>query len=72
MRNLRDFRKSRDLSQAEMAKMLGYTLSMYEKVESGRAGVSSNFLLSFKRVFPEANIDYIFFGTNSKDVAVIH
>ena len=70
MQNLRDFRKSRGLSQAEMAELLGYTLSMYEKVENGRSGFSVKFLMAFKSKFPEANIDYIFFGKNSNDVAV--
>ena len=69
MRNLKDFRRIRGLTQAEMAKILGYTLSMYEKVESGRTGFSTKFMLSFKRAFPDANIDYIFFGNNRNDVA---
>ena len=70
MQNLRDFRKTRGLSQVEMARKLGYTLSMYEKVERGRTRFSVKFLIAFKSAFPDANIDYIFFGNNSKDVAV--
>ena len=62
MEKLRDFRKSLNLSQDAMARKLGITVSMYEKVESGRAGVSSKFMRRFKKVFPRESIDKIFFS----------
>ena len=62
MEKLKNFRKSKGLSQEGMASKLGITLSMYEKVENGRAGVSSKFMRKFKQVFPEESIDNIFFS----------
>jgi hypothetical protein len=52
-----------------MAKKLGITLSMYEKVESGRAGASAAFMRRFKFAFPEVAIDEIFFSSNSNKSA---
>lgn len=58
---LKEYRLERGFTQEVMAQKLGYTLSMYEKVEQGRAGTSSNFMNKFKQVFPDASIDDIFF-----------
>ena len=69
MANLKFFRRSKKLTQKEMAAKLGFTLSMYEKVEGGRAGASSRFMERLKEAFPDANIDAIFFEKDSKDVA---
>jgi len=41
MERLKEFRKKKELSQEAMAKKIGITLSMYEKVEQGRAGASA-------------------------------
>ena len=38
MEKLREIRKEKKLSQKAIAKILGITLSMYEKVEGDRAG----------------------------------
>lgn len=70
MEKLRAFRKEKGLSQEKMAKMLDITLSMYEKVESGRAGVSAAFMRRLKTAFPDANIDLLFFANDSNNVAV--
>lgn len=70
MEKLRAFRKEKGLSQEKMAKMLDITLSMYEKVESGRAGVSAAFMRRLKSAFPDANIDLLFFANDSNNVAV--
>ena len=70
MPNLREFRKEKGLSQEKMAKMLNITLSMYEKVESGRAGASAGFMRRLKTAYPAANIDAIFFADNSNNIAV--
>lgn len=68
---LREYRKKLGLSQDAMARKLGITLSMYEKVESGRAGASAAFMRRLKNAFPEVSIDQIFFTNNSNDVAGI-
>lgn len=69
MENLKSFRKSKNLTQKKMAAKLGFTLSMYEKVEGGRTRASSKFMERVKEAFPDANIDKIFFEDISKDVA---
>ena len=52
-----------------MSKTLDITLSMYEKVEGGRAGASAAFMRRLKTAFPDANIDYLFFADNSNKIA---
>lgn len=69
MEKLREFRIEKGLTQEEMAKLLHITLSMYEKVERGRAGASAAFMRRLKAVFPEANIDLLFFADNSNKIA---
>ena len=70
MSKLKEFRKDRGMTQENMAQTLGITLSMYEKVEGGRAGASAAFMRRLKAAFPDASIDAIFFDCNSNDVAV--
>ncbi len=70
MEKLKELRRSHNLTQEAMANKLGITVSMYEKVEGGRAGASAAFMRRIKSVFPEANIDDIFFGNNSNISAV--
>ena len=71
MENLRNFRRRKGLSQDAMARAIGITLSMYEKVETGRANASSAFMKRLKNAFPEASIDAIFFAReNSNNNAV--
>ena len=70
MENLKAFRKEKGLTQEEMAKKLGITLSMYEKVECGRVGASAAFMRRLKAAFPDANIDFLFFVNNSNKIAV--
>ena len=62
IQRLKEFRREKALTKQQMADKLGYTLSLYEKVEDGRAGVSAKFMHKFKRVFPDASIDSIFFN----------
>ncbi|MBO5969393.1 MAG: helix-turn-helix transcriptional regulator [Clostridia bacterium] len=66
MDRLKEFRKNQGLSQEMMAKKLGMTLSMYEKVEQGRANASSGFMKRFKNAFPSESIDYIFFAAQQQ------
>lgn len=70
MERLKEFRKKKELSQEAMAKKIGITLSMYEKVEQGRAGASAAFMRRFKRAFPESSIDCIFFSHIGNSVAI--
>ena len=69
MDKLKEFRKSQGLTAAKMAEKLGITLSMYEKVEGGRAGASAAFMRRFKAAFSNVVIDDIFFNHNSNNFA---
>ena len=66
MEKLKEFRKGKKLSQKSMAKLLGITLSMYEKVESGRVGASAAFMRRFKLKFPDQSVDDIFFASHQQ------
>jgi len=58
------FRKSNNLTQQEMAKKLGVSLSLYQKVENGERNSSFNFINRFNIVFPNADIKSIFLTKN--------
>lgn len=58
---LKKMRKELNLTQKSMARSIGVSLSMYEKVERGHKKASRNFMESIKRVYPEVIIDNIFF-----------
>ncbi len=50
------------MSQKNMAKRIGVSPSYYYKVESGYQNSSYEFLAKFKRSFPNASVDQIFFS----------
>lgn len=62
MDKLREFRESLHVSQKNMAKRIGVSPSYYYKVESGYQNPSYEFLAKFKRSFPNASVDQIFFS----------
>ena len=64
MEKLKELRKKNNITQEAMARRLGITLSMYEKVEGGRANASAAFMKKIKKEFPNASIDDIFFNQN--------
>lgn len=59
--SLVNFRIARKLTQQEMAKYLGTTLSYYSKIELGVRNPSYNFLVKLKKSFSDIKIDEIFF-----------
>ena len=69
MERLKACRKSQKRTQEAMAFRLGSTVSMYEKVEGGRANASSSFMRRIKNAFPDVCIDEIFFADNSNKIA---
>lgn len=69
MSELRKLRREKGYSQEKMASLLGMSLSMYSKVEQGKVQASMGFMKKIKAQFPDANIDQIFFGTNSNIIA---
>lgn len=70
MENMKSVRLSHGLSQADMARELGVSLSLYTKVEQGNVPASRAFMEKFKSRFPNESIDFIFFHVNSDNVAV--
>lgn len=64
MKNQRliDFRENLTLNKPDMASLLEVSLSLYDKVETGERNSSFNFIKKFANKFPDANINYIFFG----------
>lgn len=60
--SLVNFRVNLGLTQQEMAKYLGTTLTYYSKIELGIRNPSYNFLVKFKKNFSNAKIDEIFFA----------
>lgn len=59
---LKRIRKENNLTQIEMSRLIGFSLSTYEKIERGHKKPSRNFMERFKEKFPEFKIDDIFFG----------
>lgn len=59
---LKLFRRKRDLSQVQMADRLGVSLSLYEKVESGKMRPSKKFIRKFEIAFPHADAVKILFS----------
>ncbi|GAA0115689.1 helix-turn-helix transcriptional regulator [Clostridium senegalense] len=56
-----NFRVKQKLTQQEMSKKIGTTLTFYSKVELGERNPSYNFIVKLKKEFPNANVDSIFF-----------
>lgn len=59
---LKLFRERLGLSQKDMAIEIGVSTSYYSKVESCFQNPSYKFLVKFKKRFPVASVDEIFFG----------
>lgn len=57
-----NFRNNLGLTQQEMARFIGTTLSYYSKIELGIRNPSYNFLVKFKEKFSDIEIDEIFFN----------
>ncbi len=58
MQRIRDLREDRDLTQAEIAKVLQTTQQQYSKIETGRADISGEKLKRLA-VFYNISADYI-------------
>lgn len=60
MEYLKEFRKQRNLTQAEMAEMLEVSLSLYTKLESENRKPSREFMNKFKSAFPDFDMNIFF------------
>ena len=58
MYRIRDLREDRDLSQAEVAKVIKTTQQQYSKIETGRSDISGAKLILLSK-FYKVSVDYI-------------
>lgn len=58
MNRIRDLREDRDLTQAEIAKIIGTTQQQYSKIETGKADISGDKLKLLAK-FYNVSVDYI-------------
>lgn len=65
MNKLLEFRNKLNKSTTEMALIIGVSKSYYEKIEYKERNPSYNFITKFKRAFPNADVDKIFFAHQS-------
>ena len=66
MHKLKEFRNTTGLSQDNMARKLGVSLSMYQKVERGAVRAPRGFMDKLKEAYPHVSIDVIFFSETEK------
>ena len=66
MNRIRDLREDRDLSQAEIAKVIKTTQQQYSKIEMGKSDIPSEKLILLAR-FYNVSTDYILGLTNNPD-----
>lgn len=59
---LKNFRLGKSISKDKIARIIGVSLSFYEKVENGHVNASRGFMEKLKIAYPEVNIDELFFS----------
>ena len=62
--DLKEFRTTRGLTQAELAKELGFSKSYYSKIENEERQPSFLFMSKLKNRYQEVSIDEIFFRSS--------
>ena len=65
-RRLRELRDEKDLTQTEIAKMLGMSQTGYSKYETGENDIPTSVLIKLAR-FYNTSIDYLLGETDCKD-----
>ena len=58
MYRIRDLREDRDLTQADIAKVINTTQQQYSKMETGKADISGEKLVLLAK-FYDVSVDYI-------------
>ena len=61
---IRQFREKRNLSQEELAEMMGISRATISKIENGRFAISVDYLAKFSF---HLNFDFLITGTNGKN-----
>ena len=65
-KRIRDLREDRDLTQTQMAKILGMSQTGYSKYETGENDVPTEILIKLAR-FYNTSIDYLLGETNIRE-----
>lgn len=63
---IRDLREDRDMTQTQVAKMLGMSQTGYSKYETGENDIPTQILIKLSR-FYNVSIDYLLGETTQKD-----
>lgn len=66
---LKEFRLKNNKTQGEMAKYIGVSKSLYEKIEYGDRSPSANFIKKFKEAFPNVDTN-IFFNIKTHETCI--
>lgn len=64
-RRLRDLREDNDLTQTQLAKMLGMSQTGYSKYETGENDIPTQILIKLADLY-DTSIDYILGRTNDR------
>ena len=65
MKRLKDLREDKDLTQSELAKIIGCSQTTYSRYETGQISVPNDILIKLAD-FYDVNLDYIFLRTDIK------
>ena len=60
MKELKDFRKSLNLTAQEFANEVGISKSLYDKLETGARRPSREFLTKLKKKYPQFDVNIFF------------
>ncbi len=63
-RRIRDLREDHDLSQTQVAKMLGMSQTGYSKYETGENDIPTQILIQLARYY-QTSVDYLLGETNN-------
>ena len=65
-KRIRDLREDNDLTQTQVAKMLGMSQTGYSKYETGENDIPTAILIKLAR-FYQTSVDYLLGETNQKE-----
>lgn len=68
MNRIRDLREDRDLSQADIAKVIKTTQQQYSRIENGKASINDEKLILLSQ-FYNVSVDYILGLTNNPKIS---
>ena len=66
MKRLKDLREDRDLTQKELAKIIGCSQTTYSRYETGQTSVPNDILTKLADLY-DVSLDYIFLRTDIKE-----